>query len=206
METPLLHTPPQPAKANKRKRLNAVLDKLAGNMGMENMESMASTMDKMVTSNEEKTTRLEISLSVAEERSTSEESEEERPHSSSSAVSSPKAEDMSYSPSSSSASTFSPSSNPFFSSLINPTSTNSTPPGLDYLKSQLLSKMYLQQYMTNNLTNPVMPPAARMHETPEVRRNPKESRKEGKRIVFISPVSVGQLSLTGLVCPPVAHR
>ena len=182
METPLLHTPPQPAKANKRKRLNAVLDKLAGNMGMESMESMASTMDKMVTSNEEKTTRLEISLSVAEERSTSEESEEERPHSSSSAVSSPKTEDMSYSPSSTSASTFSPSSNPFFSSLINPTSTNSTPPGLDYLKSQLLSKMYLQQYMTNNLTNPVLPPAARMHETPEVRRNPKESRKEGKKL------------------------
>merc|ERR1719410_1919666 len=139
-------------------------------------------MDKMVTSNEEKTTRLEISLSVAEERSTSEESEEERPYSSSSAVSSPKTEDMSYSPSSTSASTFSPSSNPFFSSLINPTSTNSTPPGLDYLKSQLLSKMYLQQYMTNNLTNPVLPPAARMHETPEVRRNPKESRKEGRKV------------------------
>merc|ERR1719285_1728026 len=144
------------------------------------MERMASTMDKMVTAsanNVEESrpaaTHLEISLSVAEERSTSEESEEERPHSSSSAVSSPKNED--FSPS---------SSNPFLSSLINPTTTTtSTPPGLDYLKSQLLSKMYLQQYMTNNLTNPVMPPsAARMHETPEVRRNPKESRKEGKKL------------------------
>jgi len=173
METPLLHTTPQPAKANKRKRLNAVLDKLAGNMGMENMESMASTMDKMVSSNNEETrpaTHLEISLSVAEERSTSEESEEERPHSSSSAVSSPKTEDAS----------FSPSSNPFLSSLINPTAT--TPPGLDYLKSQLLSKMYLQQYMTNNLTNPVLSPATRIQEAPEGRRNPKESKKEGKKL------------------------
>ena len=181
METPLLHTPPQPAKANKRKRLNAVLDKLAGNMGMENMERMASTMDKMVTAsanNVEESrpaaTHLEISLSVAEERSTSEESEEERPHSSSSAVSSPKNED--FSPSSS-------SSNPFLSSLINPTTTtNSNPPGLDYLKSQLLSKMYLQQYMTNNLTNPVLPPASRIPEAPEGRRKPKESKREGKKL------------------------
>jgi len=175
METPLLHTTPQPAKANKRKRLNAVLDKLAGNMGMENMESMASTMDKMVTSNNEETrpaTHLEISLSMAEERSTSEESEEERPHSSSSAVSSPKNEDAS----------FSPSSNPFLSSLINPTTTTTTPPGLDYLKSQLLSKMYLQQYMTNNLTSPVLPLTTRIQEAPEGRRNPKESKKEGKKL------------------------
>ena len=28
----------------------------------------------------------------------------------------------------------------------------------------------------------------------------------GEGSVFISPASVGQLSLTGLVCPPVAHR
>ena len=178
METPLLHTAPQPAKANKRKRLNAVLDKLAGNMGMENMDmGVASTMNKMASSNNEESrpaaTHLEISLSVAEERSTSEESEEERPHSSSSAVSSPKNEKEDAS--------FSPSSNPFLSSLINPINTSSTPPGLDYLKSQLLSKMYLQQYMTNNLANPVLP-ATRTPEAADGRRNPKESKKEVKRL------------------------
>ena len=81
METAGPLTAPQPAKANKRKRLNAVLDKLAGNM--------ATSPGLQLASQPGQATHLAISLSVAEERSTSEESEEERP-SSSSTVSSPK--------------------------------------------------------------------------------------------------------------------
>ena len=138
METAVSHSPVQPAKANKRRRLNAVLDKLAGNMAQEGLTTAPAT------------TTLEIKLSVAEERSTSEESEEERPGSSSSTLESPKPD--------------SPSCNPFLSSLLTSPPQPALPPGLDYLKSQLLSKMYLQQYMTNNLPRPMeqqqMPPAS----------------------------------------------
>lgn len=144
-----LLTNPQPAKAtNKRKRLSAVLDKLTSNMtGSPELQVSANTSscpDKQTAS-----THLEISLSMAEERSTSEESEEERPNSSSSAVSSPKTE---------SSLPHSPTSNLFFSSLLasprTPPGSPTVPPGLDYLKSQLLGKMYLHQYMTNNMATP----------------------------------------------------
>jgi hypothetical protein len=117
---------------------------------------------------------MELQLSVAEERSPgSEESEEERPASSSSqeddrplssssAAASPRTElEDSGSPSSAvlpgpalpaspSALPASPTSHPFFGPLP-PGATG--PPGLDYLKSQLLSKMYLQQYVSNNISN-----------------------------------------------------
>ena len=154
METAGPLTAPQPAKANKRKRLNAVLDKLAGNM--------ATSPGLQLASQPGQATHLAISLSVAEERSTSEESEEERPNSSSSTVSSPKLEE--HMPSS-------PTSNPFFPSMLSsavhhPPTTMSQAQGFDYLKSQLLSKMYLQQYMTNNLAKPPPPPMMRKERPP----------------------------------------
>jgi len=214
---PLLQ-PLLPAKATKRKRLNAVLDKLANNIkvapespdddGDNNLEFEINVKTKIKKESDDPSSESEESDN---ERRNVELSDTDRsPRSSVSDikddVDSP---NICLSPSHIKAEpekSFSKNSNVFFNDSRQPSSNSpkesplsqlritplpnqpsSPTPSMmssyeQYIKSQLLSKMYLQQYMTNNLTKPYVLP----HESPECPKTDSHSSKNNSHTKVIS--------------------
>jgi len=218
-----------PAKATKRKRLNAVLDKLANNIKVA-PESPDDDGDNNLEF------EINVKTKIKKESDPSSESEDsdndrrnietsgdvyDTDRSPMSSISSPKEEVDSPTRIKNEPHQSSPTnSNIFFSSLLNsppcdtgPTtnltkrqndsfsqlrlastanqtaSPNATSPSMmssyeQYIKSHLLSKMYLQQYMTNNLTKPFVLPnqTADIHKTESSDRQPNGDKSQKKPI------------------------
>lgn len=142
--TPLhLLTSPNPSPAtSKRKRLNAVLDKLATNI----KTSPEVTRD----CDEAKDSRIQLKLNVKTEI------KNERETQSSSSDESDSGQRAEHSSPSAQTSHHPPIPPNFFFSPVLAAHSSPVPNYEQYIKSQLLGKMYLQQFMTNNLTRPFL--------------------------------------------------
>jgi len=207
---PLLE-PLLPAKANKRKRLNAVLDKLANNMkvapespdddGDNNLEfeinvktKIKKESDPSSESEESDNERRNVELSDTDRSPRSSVSDIKDDADSPNICLSPN--HIKAGPEKS----FSKNSNVFFNDSRQPSEklqesqlrlaplpnqpSSPTPSVMStyeqYIKSQLLSKMYLQQYMTNNLNKPYVLP---QDSTDCTKTEPHQSCKDSTKVI-----------------------